>query len=103
MKSIKGIANQTSFVLSVFCLFIFISLILFNPSTDHDLALYLMILATVAFVIGVAGIPFERKNDKKQVVKSVFSLISSFLLALGLAILWVLPVFFPFGIPNIYP
>ncbi|PQD93898.1 hypothetical protein CYL18_17215 [Pradoshia eiseniae] len=103
MKSIKGIANQISFVLSVVCLFTFISLILFDPSTNHNLTLYLMVLATVAFVIGVVGIPFERKNEKKQVVKSVFSIIFSFFLALGLAILWVLPVFFPFGIPGIYP
>lgn len=103
MKSIKGIANQISFVLTVVCLFIFIFLNLYNPSTSHNLPLYLMVLATVACVIGVVGIPFERKNDKKQVVKSIFSIISSFLLALGLAILWLLPVFFPFGIPGIYP
>ena len=101
--SIKGIANQISFVLSVVCLIIFISLLLFNPSTDHDLALYLMVLATAAFVIGVVGIPFEKKNEKKQVMRSTFSQIFSFLLALGLAILWVFPVFFPFGIPNLYP
>ena len=103
MKSIKGIANQISFVLSVVCLFIFISLILFNPSTDHNLTLYLMVLATVAFVIGVVGIPFEQKNEKKQVVKSVFSIIFSFLLALGLSILQVIPYLFPFGIPNLFP
>ena len=103
MKSIKGIANQTSFVLSVICLFIFIFLILFNPPTDHNLTVYLMVLATVAFVIGVVGIPFERKNEKKQVVKSVFSIIFSFLLALGLSVLQVIPVLFPFGIPNLYP
>ncbi len=103
MKSIKGIANQTSFVLSVVCLFIFISLILFNPSTDHDLTLYLMVFTVAVFVIGVVGIPFEQRNEKKQVVRSVFSLIVSLLLVLILSILWVFPTFFPFGIPNLYP
>lgn len=103
MKYVKEIANQTSFVLTVVCLFLFISLNLFTPSTDHDLTLYLMVLAVAAFVIGVVGLPFEQKNEKKQVFRSTFSLIISLLLALVLGILWVLPTLFPFGIPNLYP
>ena len=103
MKNIKAISNQASFVLSVICLITFISLNLFYTPGDHDFILYLTYLALASFLIGVAGIPLEQKNDKKQIAKSLFSLIISLLLILILFTLWISPTLFPFGIPNLLP
>ena len=103
MKNFKAISNQASFMLSVICLITLLSLNLFYTPTAHDFILYLIYLALAAFLIGVVGIPFEQKNDKRQIAKSIFSLIVSLLIILILFTVWISPTLLPFGIPNILP
>ncbi|WP_455660598.1 hypothetical protein [Pradoshia sp.] len=101
MKRIKGIANQTSFILTVICLLGFLSLNIFTPPVDP--LLFLMVSALGSLIIGVAGIPFEESNKKSHVLKSTFSIIVSLFLVILLALIYITPALFPFGIPNLYP
>lgn len=99
MKTIKNqpLLNFWSFILTLICIAL-VTLWTAPLDIPYDFLYVLLLICALTFFIGVFGIPFETRN-KKQLLRSVISLIFSFVMCIYLLYALIAPIFFPFGIP----
>ena len=102
-RSLKLVANQWLFgiTLIVFCIFTFFGFFI-SDFRNETWVYYLIPFSLVSLGLAVIGLPLERKNDKKVIVRSVFSIVMSLLIILLLCFIYIAPVFFPFGLPPLF-
>lgn len=102
-RSLKLVANQWSFgiTLIALCIFTFFGFFI-SDFRNETWVYYLIPLSLVSLGLAVIGLPLEKKNDKKVIIRSALSIIISLLLILLLCFVYIAPIFFPFGIPPLF-
>ena len=103
-KKFKNALNKWAFRISFPALIIFSFCYLFVSDLEYiNTANYLLIpLFLISFVLAVISLPLEKKNDKRVIFRAAFSIIVSLGVLLLLAIFYIVPLLFPFGIPPIF-
>ena len=96
----KNTANKSAFWIAALALLIFAIFYFFVTDTDYfSWVYYLLPLLLISFGLAVIGLPLERKNDKKVIFRSAFSIIVSISLIVLLGFVYIAPILFPFGFP----
>ena len=102
-RSFKLVANQWSFGITLIVLCLFACFGFFISDFRNETWMYYLIpFSGVSLSLAVVGLPLERKNDKKVIIRSVFLIVMSLLLILLLCFIYIAPIFFPFGIPPLF-
>lgn len=102
-RSLKLVANQWSFGITLIVLFICAFFGFFISDFRNEAWVYYLIpFSLVSLGLAVIGLPLEKKNDKKVIIRSAFSIIISLLLILLLCFVYIAPIIFPFGIPPLF-
>ncbi|MEI2356716.1 hypothetical protein [Mesobacillus zeae] len=99
-RYVKDLANKWSFGITLTALMAFILWnLLIADYRNTTWVYYLIPVLLVSFVLAVIGMPLDKNNDKKSVVRSTISLVLSLVLVLLLGFIYISPLVFPFGIP----